>query len=82
MAVAADNVRSQTGQKERFLTGVIVSGMYMNDMKKIFRSHQLPEELAYLPHVESSFNTRAYSKFGAAGIWQFMRATGVKLRSR
>lgn len=78
MAIAADNVRSQTGQKERFLTGVIRSGMYMEDMKKIFRSHQLPEELAYLPHVESSFNTRAYSKFGAAGIWQFTRATGKR----
>lgn len=76
MMRAADNVRSQSGQKERFLTGVIVSGMYMDDMKKIFRSHQLPEELAYLPHVESSFNTRAYSKFGAAGIWQFTRTTG------
>lgn len=76
MARAADNVRSQTGQKERFLTGVIRSGMYMDDMKKIFRSYKLPEELAYLPHVESSFNTKAYSKFGAAGIWQFTRATG------
>ena len=38
----------------------------------------MPEELAYLPHVESSFNFRAYSKFGAAGIWQFTRATGVQ----
>lgn len=76
MARAADNVRSQTGQKERFLTGVIRSGMYMKDMREIFASHQLPVDLAYLPHVESSFNTRAYSKFGAAGIWQFTRATG------
>ncbi len=32
--------------------------------------------MAYLPHVESSFNFRAYSKFGAAGIWQFTRTTG------
>ena len=29
-----------------------------------------------LPHVESSFNTYAYSKVGAAGMWQFMRSTG------
>ena len=30
----------------------------------------------YLPHVESSFNYEAYSKFGAAGIWQFTHDTG------
>ncbi len=29
-----------------------------------------------LPHVESSFNANAYSKVGAAGLWQFMRSTG------
>ena len=58
------------------MEGVIRSGGYMAEMKHIFRSHNLPEDLAYLPHVESSFNTSAYSKFGAAGIWQFTRSTG------
>ncbi len=76
MARAAANVRSQKGQKERFRTGVLQSRTYINEMKKIFRRYQMPEDLAYLPHVESSFNTRAYSKFGAAGIWQFTRTTG------
>jgi membrane-bound lytic murein transglycosylase D len=28
--------------------------------------------------VESSFNPKAYSKFGAAGIWQFTRSTGKR----
>jgi membrane-bound lytic murein transglycosylase D len=36
----------------------------------------LPRELASLPHVESSFNPKAYSKVGAAGLWQFTRSTG------
>ena len=76
MAEAAENVRSQTGQKERFREGVVRSGAYMTRLKKIFRSRGLPTELAYLPHVESSFNSKAYSKFGAAGMWQFTRATG------
>ncbi len=76
LLLAADNVRSQRGQKERFLAGVIHSGRYINEIKRIFRAYHLPEELAYLPHVESSFNFRAYSKFGAAGIWQFTRTTG------
>ncbi len=76
MAAAADNIRSQRGQKERFLEGVIRSGSHIIEMKRIFKSYNLPENLVYLPHVESSFNTQAYSKFGAAGIWQFTRGTG------
>jgi membrane-bound lytic murein transglycosylase D len=76
MAEASKNIRSQTGLKERFREGVIRSGTYLTEIKRILKSFRLPEELAYLPHVESSFNPRAYSKFGAAGIWQFTRATG------
>jgi len=73
---ARDNIRLQIGQKDRFLQGVILSGAYMGDIKTIFRAHNLPLELAYLPHVESSFNPKAHSKAGAAGLWQFTRATG------
>ncbi len=76
MARAAKNIRSQNGQKERFLAGVRRSQQYMQEIKQIFRHYNLPEDLAYLPHVESSFNIRAYSKYGAAGIWQFTRGTG------
>lgn len=73
---AADSVRVQIGQKDRFLEGVIRSGAYMAAIRKIFKNHGLPQDLAYLPHVESSFNIKAYSKFGASGIWQFTRSTG------
>ena len=73
---AAFNLRCQVGQKDRFREGLIRSGAYLDQIKKIFREHGLPEDLAYLPHVESSFNPKAYSKFGAAGIWQFTRSTG------
>jgi len=76
LTLAAENVRSQRGQKERFLAGVIHSGRYMKEIKRLFHTYNLPEELAYLPHVESSFNFKAYSKYGAAGIWQFTRETG------
>lgn len=78
MSRAAATVRSQTGQRERFIEGVIRSGEYMTDIRALFRKSGLPEDLAYLPHVESSFNTKAYSKFGAAGIWQFTRSTGKR----
>jgi membrane-bound lytic murein transglycosylase D len=73
---AADNVRSQRGQKERFLAGVIHSGKFMAEIKRILNAYNIPEELAYLPHVESSFNYKAYSRLGAAGIWQFTMTTG------
>jgi membrane-bound lytic murein transglycosylase D len=73
---ALRNLRCQTGQKDRFREGLIRSGAYIDEIKRIFTAAGLPEELAYLPHVESSFNPKAYSKFGAAGMWQFTRSTG------
>ncbi len=73
---ARDNIRLQIGQKDRFRRGVIRSGAYMRSIKNIFRTYGLPRELAYLPHVESSFNPKAHSKAGAAGLWQFTRSTG------
>jgi membrane-bound lytic murein transglycosylase D len=39
--------------------------------RKIFRESGLPEDLAYLPHVESSFQPSARSSAGAKGMWQF-----------
>ena len=38
----------------------------------------VPAGLAALPHVESSFNPEARSHVGAAGLWQFTRATGQR----
>lgn len=76
IAGAADRVRFQQGQTERFRQGLERSGLYLDTIKAIFKKYGIPERLAYLPHVESSFNTEAYSKVGAAGLWQFMRGTG------
>ena len=73
---AAETVRAQTGLSSRFRAGLVTSGQYMDDMRRIFTSYKLPLDLLALPHVESSFNVSAYSRVGAAGIWQFMRSTG------
>lgn len=71
-------LRAQRGAKDQFLSGLRLAGRYLPEMKKIFRDHELPTDLAYLPLVESSFNLRARSPVGAAGIWQFMPDTGRK----
>jgi len=73
---AAFRIRCQTGLKKQFKDGLIRSGAVIDEFKRIFRSHGLPVDLIYLPCVESSYNFKAYSKFGAAGIWQFTRSTG------
>lgn len=72
---AANNIRAQQGLRERFAQGLRRSAMYDSYIKEAFKKHNLPEELSLLPHVESSFNYTAYSKVGAAGLWQFMRGT-------
>jgi membrane-bound lytic murein transglycosylase D len=74
-AAADDRIRSQPGLRERFAGGVEVSRRYLPEMERIFRRTGLPVELTRLPLVESCFNVRAYSKAGAAGIWQFMPVT-------
>jgi membrane-bound lytic murein transglycosylase D len=73
---AAEGVRFQLGQSDRFREGIVRSGAWREHIAAQFKKMGLPTELASLPHVESSFNTYAYSKVGAAGMWQFMRGTG------
>ncbi|MEA3273988.1 MAG: transglycosylase SLT domain-containing protein [Pseudomonadota bacterium] len=73
---AHERVRSQRGLRERFHRGLAISGRYDPAFREIFRSKGLPEDLAYLPHVESSFQVNAHSSAGAAGVWQFTRGTG------
>lgn len=73
---AANRVRFQLGQSNRFKEGLVRSGQWLPKIQKIFEEQGLPAELAALPHVESSFNPYAYSKVGAAGMWQFMPSTG------
>jgi membrane-bound lytic murein transglycosylase D len=69
------NLHSQQGVKERFRDGIVRSGRYVEEFRQIVKNAGVPEELALLPLVESSFeNVR--SKAGAMGMWQFTRGTG------
>ncbi|HON12436.1 MAG TPA: lytic transglycosylase domain-containing protein, partial [Chitinispirillaceae bacterium] len=75
-------VRFQRGQKDQFLRGLYRSGAYIDTIKAILTRYGLPSELAYLPHVESSFDPFITSKVGAVGIWQFMPATAKQFLLR
>lgn len=77
-ARAAESVRFQLGQADRFQEGMVRSGAWHDHIATTFERMGLPRELAALPHVESSFNPYAYSKVGAAGMWQFMPSTGKR----
>ena len=70
-------IRSQTGIREKCAEAIQRSGLYLPEIERIFvREFGLPVELTRLPFIESSFDYRAYSSVGAAGIWQFMPKTG------
>ncbi|HUN72855.1 MAG TPA: lytic transglycosylase domain-containing protein, partial [Steroidobacteraceae bacterium] len=73
---ATEDIRFQLGQSNRFRDGLIRSGAWQQDIAQALKDEGLPPQLAALPLVESSYNPRAYSKVGAAGLWQFMPSTG------
>ena len=75
-------VRIQLGLANNYLIGLKRSYLYLDRIREILKKEKIPLELAFLPHVESSFNYKAYSKVGAAGIWQFMRATARLYRMK
>jgi len=78
LAAAADRLRFQLGQSDRFRAGLERSGAWKPHIEAVLRERGLPLELAALPHVESSFDPTAYSRVGAAGLWQFTRSTGLR----
>lgn len=73
---ARKRIRFQRGLREKFKAGLERAGTYEPYIRRVLRRRGLPEALAYLPHVESSYVTSAFSKYGASGLWQFMPATG------
>jgi membrane-bound lytic murein transglycosylase D len=75
---AIDRIRFQLGQADRFHEGLIRAEAWETHIARVLAQHGVPEEIAALPHVESSFNPEAYSKLGAAGLWQFMPSTAKR----
>ncbi len=65
-----------------FLTVMARAEPYIHYIIGEIEAAGLPSELALLPAVESGFRPHVYSPDGAAGLWQFMPATGHMLGLR
>jgi membrane-bound lytic murein transglycosylase D len=72
---AIERIRFQLGQADRFHEGLIRAQEYEKSISRVLADRGVPPEIGALPHVESSFNPAAYSRVGAAGLWQFMPGT-------
>jgi membrane-bound lytic murein transglycosylase D len=70
---AKNRLRCQRGVD--ILPSLKNSRKYLGMIKRVFRKYKVPEDLAYLPHLESGFNHKARSHAGARGLWQFVRGT-------
>ncbi len=76
---SAKDIRCQTGVREGFEEGLKRFDRYVGLVDHVLAENNLPADIRYLPFVESSYNPRAYSKAGAAGLWQIMPATARDL---
>ena len=61
-----DYIQRMTGRSSKYLFHIVEE----------LERRQMPTELALLPFIESAFNPQAVSSAKAAGMWQFMPATG------
>ncbi|OHD10238.1 MAG: hypothetical protein A2086_00555 [Spirochaetes bacterium GWD1_27_9] len=65
-----------TGKRKEFVIKALNRAKpFIKEMKKVFKENGIPEDLAYLPLIESGFNNYAVSRKGATGMWQFMPYT-------
>lgn len=64
--------------KRFFLEAYKRSGRYRPAIVRSLKEAGLPEELSWLPLIESGFKLRALSRARALGLWQFIASTGYK----
>ncbi len=76
---ASERVRCQQGNRDRFARGLSRFGIFRDFIEKELEKENLSPEIQYLPFVESAFNPQAYSRVGAAGLWQIMPRTAKRL---
>ena len=65
-------------ERDYFRQAYARSGKYRPYILKALRKAGLPEELSWLPLIESGFKVKALSRARALGLWQFIPSTGYK----
>ena len=65
-------------EKNFFLAAYRRSGKYRPAIIQALKEAGLPQELSWLPLIESGFKVRAFSSARALGLWQFIASTGYK----
>jgi membrane-bound lytic murein transglycosylase D len=65
-------------EKDFFIQSYARSGRYQPYILEALRKAGMPEELAWLPLIESGFKVTALSRARALGLWQFIPSTGYK----
>lgn len=82
---AAKRIRCQGGVADQFHEALERHDKYGPMVVKTLKQAGLPTDIQYLPFVESSYRPTAYSRVGAAGMWQIMprtaRILGLKISS-
>ena len=68
----------QGPERKFFLESYQRSGLYRTMIVEELRNAGLPEEISWLPLVESGFKSRAMSRARALGLWQFISSTGYR----
>jgi membrane-bound lytic murein transglycosylase D len=67
-----------TKERQFFINSYRRSGRFRGMIVKALRANGMPEELSWLPLIESGFKMRALSRARALGLWQFISSTGYK----
>ncbi|MGD0275450.1 MAG: transglycosylase SLT domain-containing protein [Syntrophales bacterium] len=68
----------QTYEKDFFMESYRRSSMYRPIIVRELKKAGIPEELSWLPLVESGYKISALSRARALGLWQFIPSTGYK----
>ena len=76
--VQAEIDRFTGHEKQFFIQSYQRSGRYRQHIVAALKEAGLPEELSWLPLIESGFKVKALSRSRALGLWQFIPSTGYK----